>query len=403
MAKISRKPLETGALHKGRIRICIRLWDFGEWGRQVVRGIQHFAHAKRWHLGVDAAPPGAGRLFDSVARWDGVITALLSDTLRWRRFMESHTRNVVAITSIIPAALNMVPSVRVDDEKVAEVIGRHLLAGGFRRFALYSRIKRSVTNYRAVAMRNFAAKEQVPLEMFESPAPNHSREQMRHLIRWVTKVEKPVGIITWTMDIARQIVEACLRAGVAVPGEAGVVGWDDDVLTAETIEPTISGMVLPAERLGYEAARMLDRMLSGESIAGTSVVVPPAGVLHVRQSSDMLLLPDRDIYLAMQYIHEHAAEGLKVTHIARAVRMSRRKLEQDFHRVLGMTPHDAIVQERLARAKELLIDTDWPLARIATHSGMGTVDTLQRQWLLHLKMTPGEYRKQFGNLGGKTG
>jgi hypothetical protein len=114
MAKISRKPLETGALHKGRIRICIRLWDFGEWGRQVVRGIQHFAHAKRWHLGVDAAPPGAGRLFDSVARWDGVITALLSDTLRWRRFMESHTRNVVAITSIIPAALNMVPSVRVD-------------------------------------------------------------------------------------------------------------------------------------------------------------------------------------------------------------------------------------------------------------------------------------------------
>jgi LacI family transcriptional regulator len=201
------------------------------------------------------------------------------------------------------------------------------------------------------------------------------------------------------MDIARQIVEACLRAGVAVPGEAGVVGWDDDVLIAETIEPTISGMVLPAERLGYEAARMLDRMLSGESVAGTCVVVPPAGVLHVRQSSDMLLLPNRDIYLAMQYIHEHAAEGVKVTHIARAVRISRRKLEQDFHRVLGITPHEAIIQERLARARELLIETDWPLHRIATISGMGTIDTLQRQCLIHLKLTPGEYRKQFGKSG----
>jgi LacI family transcriptional regulator len=203
------------------------------------------------------------------------------------------------------------------------------------------------------------------------------------------------------MDVARQIVEACGRAGVSVPDQVAVVGWDDDVLIAETIEPTISGMVLPAERLGYEAARVLDRMLAGEKMTGTCALVPPAGILHVRHSSDVLTLPDRDVHLALQYIHEHAAEGLKVSHVARAARISRRKLEQDFSRVLGITPHDAIVRERLERAKQLLIETDWPLERIAERSGMGTLDTLQRQCLVQLKTTAGEYRKRFGTSGEK--
>jgi LacI family transcriptional regulator len=382
-----------------RMRVCIRLWDWSEWGRQVVRGIQNFSHAKGWHLAVDAALPGAGRLFSSVVKWDGVITAVLGDVPRWLRFIEARTPNVVGITSSVPMALKKVASVRVDDERVAQVIGRHLIGGGFRRFALYGRVKRSVTNYRAQAMRQFSASEACPLEIYESDKPNHSKALMRDLTRWVKGLQKPVGIITWNMDMACQIVEACGRAAVAVPADAAVVGWDDDVLLAETSEPAVSGMVLPAERLGYEAASVLDRLISGEQLEGTCALVPPAGVLHVRQSSDTLLLPDRDVHLAMQYIHEHVADGLKVMHIARAVRMSRRKLEQDFQRVLGITPHDAIVRERIERAKQLLIETDWPLNRIATHSGMGTIDTLQRQWLVHLKTTPGEYRKVFGTAG----
>ena len=44
---------------------------------------------------------------------------------------------------------------------------------------------------------------------------------------------------------------------------------------------------------------------------------------------------NRDVHLAMQYIREHGTEPLKVSHLAKVLGISRRKLEQNFLRVTG--------------------------------------------------------------------
>jgi LacI family transcriptional regulator len=226
------------------------------------------------------------------------------------------------------------------------------------------------------------------------------RKQSRGLplsatVRWLAQLPKPVGIAIFNMAEARKVVEACQLAGVQVPEEVAVVAWDDDPTLAETLEPTISAAVLPAERLGFEAARLLDQCLSGTTLPDMPLVIEPMGILHVRQSSDVSALKDRDAHLALQYIREHGTGPLKVSHIAAALGVSRSKLEREFVRAIKQTPHEAILQVRLARARELMVETTWSLEKVADRSGLGTKETLRRVFARFEGMTPGAYRIRF--------
>jgi LacI family transcriptional regulator len=376
--------------------IAIRLWDWSEWCRQVVRGVQRFAHGRPdWRLFVDAGQTRAIPLEGGESAFDGIITSVLSDPRTWKRLIRDGRTKVVSITATVPRPLAAIARVQVDDAKVAEAIGRHLLAGGFRRFAYYGAMSPGVDDERGKGMLAFAEKENCPCDILEPPSGQAMPVPMPLMTRWVARLPKPVGIAAWNMDVARKIVQACQRARVEVPEQAAVVAWDDDVMLAETLEPTISAMVLPAERLGYEAASLLHRLLSGSAAPKTPLLVEPSGVLHVRQSSDVSALENREVHLALQYIREHVAEPLKVSHIASVLRISRRKFEQDFSRVTGETPYEAMVRIRLERAKQLLIETDWRIGRVAERCGMGTEQTLRRLMVQHEKMKPAEFRSRF--------
>jgi LacI family transcriptional regulator len=219
---------------------------------------------------------------------------------------------------------------------------------------------------------------------------------MRDLVRGIKRLEKPVGLVTWNMAYAREIVQACQQAKVSVPEDVAVVSWDDDALLAENMEPTITGCVLPAERLGYEAARLLDRLLRGQEPPAKAILVEPPGILHIRQSSNLTSIPDREVNLALQYMREHAAKSYRIPALLKVLRVSRSKLERDFLRVTGTTLNEAIIASHLTRAKQLLLETDWPLHLVAEYSGFGSKQHFHRTFVQIVKVTPGQYRDQFG-------
>ena len=376
--------------------IGLRVFDLAPWCRQVIHGVQHFAHGRpNWRLHVEASRPRESRFLSGPQRWDGIITAVLSEVRSWRRLMDEGHTKLVRISALSPQVVSDIPAVQVNDSKVAESIGKHLLAGGYRRLAY---VKTATPfrqeDHRETGIVGFARSVNLQCDVFVHPYGASPVQRRAGLVRFLRAVEKPLGIVAFNMDNAREILDACQQAGVNVPDEAGVVAWDDDVL-AETLEPSISAVVLPAERLGYEAANMLDQLLSGKKPREMPKLVEPTGVLHVRQSSDAASLQDRDVYLAEQYIREHATEPLKVPNIAHALRISRRKLEIDFFRVTGKSPHEMLMEVRLDRAKQLLVETDWQLAQIAEKSGLGTDQTLRRLFSERLGMTPGDYREKF--------
>jgi LacI family transcriptional regulator len=200
------------------------------------------------------------------------------------------------------------------------------------------------------------------------------------------------------MPVAIRIIQACASAGIAIPDEVAVVSWDDDSLLAESVTPSISAAVLPAERLGHEAAALLDRLLRGERPPKGPVIVEPSGLLHVRQSSDVSTIADRDVHLVIQYIQEHAASPLSVKELIAEMHLSRSKLERDFLRVTGKTLNQAIVAAHMERANQLLLETGWPLDRLARSAGFGTKRHFHRTFVRVQGITPAEYRRRFGKV-----
>ncbi|MFZ6655090.1 GlxA family transcriptional regulator [Undibacterium sp. TJN19] len=89
---------------------------------------------------------------------------------------------------------------------------------------------------------------------------------------------------------------------------------------------------------------------------------------------------------------------LRTPALAARVHMSERTFSRIFQQETGNTPARFVDAARLEFAKNLLITTNWPLARIADHSGYNSLDTLHRSFMKHLGTAPGFFRDRFGGV-----
>lgn len=87
---------------------------------------------------------------------------------------------------------------------------------------------------------------------------------------------------------------------------------------------------------------------------------------------------------------------LRTPALAARVHMSERTFARIFQQETGTTPARFVESARLEFAKNLLVTTSWPLARIADRSGYNSLDTLHRSFMKHLGITPGFFRERFG-------
>ena len=380
-------------------RVALLLQGWGGWHVQLIRGVQAFAHtASGWRLHVDGGLPGTSRTQTSRAQWDGIISSGVYADELLRKLRRSPTTKIVGLSSAQRYGPRM-PVVRVDDERIVESLGKHLLAGGFRQIGYVGPQSWGRLDYRGEAVRQFAERRGLPFHEFVVKRPERytlsSAFPMRQVVAWLRKLPKPFGLIVWNMAAAHHVIEACVRAELAVPADAAVVSADDDPLLAEASSPTITGLEFPAEQIAYRAAELLDGLMAGRPPPDAAVLVPPTNLVHVRESSDALSLPNREVYLAVQFIREHAKDAMKVAHVARHVGMSRSRLDEKFVEVLGHTPREELAIAHLNRARQLLVDTAWTVDRVAREAGFGTARTMYRAFLERLQQTPAAYRERF--------
>ena len=187
------------------------------------------------------------------------------------------------------------------------------------------------------------------------------------------------------------MVDGCRRIGVSVPDDVAVVGVDNDDLLCSLSDPPLSSVVPDTHRTGYEAAGILDRMMAGESLDSGLTLIAPKGIV-TRQSSDVLATADADVSAAVRFIRDHACDGIKVEDVLRVVPVSRRILESRFKKMLGHTPHEEILRMQLHRVRELLEETDLPLATIANRAGFKYVEYLSVVFKRQYGMPPSQFR-----------
>ena len=91
---------------------------------------------------------------------------------------------------------------------------------------------------------------------------------------------------------------------------------------------------------------------------------------------------------------ENLADDLSVAALAAKAGMSERNFARNFKQETGYTPGWLVEQMRLEKVAELLVRSDWPLARIAQRSGFRSVDSLHRAFARKMGTTPIAYRQQ---------
>jgi LacI family transcriptional regulator len=221
--------------------------------------------------------------------------------------------------------------------------------------------------------------------------------EVEGVARWITSLPKPLGLMACNDFRGIQALDGCRRAGIAVPEEVAVIGVDNEELVCKLAYPPLSSVVPNARSIGYEAAALLDRLMSGQPEPTTQLFIPPLEVA-TRLSTEVNAIADSDVALAMRFIREHACEGIRVDDVLSQVPVSRSVLQRRFRRVLGRSIHGVIAGVRLQRAKQLLDGTDLPLSVIAERTGFSHVEYLCAAFRQAFGLPPGTYRREHSQL-----
>jgi DNA-binding LacI/PurR family transcriptional regulator len=78
---------------------------------------------------------------------------------------------------------------------------------------------------------------------------------------------RPDAVFAFNDNLAIGAIHALLGAGMRVPDDVAVIGFDDIPL-APYVRPSLSSVAVPAYELGSTAAERLLRQLAGELVVG---------------------------------------------------------------------------------------------------------------------------------------
>jgi LacI family transcriptional regulator len=223
-------------------------------------------------------------------------------------------------------------------------------------------------------------------------APNWD-EQQETIGRWLRALPKPLGVMACNDMRGQHVLDACRRYDLAVPEEVAVIGVDNDELLCSLCDPPLTSVVPNPERIGYDAAALLEALMQGERVGRTAQFVEPIGVV-TRQSTDVLAIDQPNVVTALRYIREHACDGIGVADVLQQVPLTRSVLERLFRRYVGRSPQEEIRQVQLKRARQLLAETELSLAQIAPLAGYRHPEYMSVVFKRLAGETPGQYRRR---------
>ena len=109
-------------------------------------------------------------------------------------------------------------------------------------------------------------------------------------------------------------------------------------------------------------------------------------------------LPRNKLRLACDYINENIRQDLTLTEIAEAVGMSTYHFARLFKQSIGVTPHQYVIQCRVARAKHLLLQGELNIAEIAKSVGFFDQSHLTKHFKRIVGVTPKTILQESKNL-----
>jgi LacI family transcriptional regulator len=211
------------------------------------------------------------------------------------------------------------------------------------------------------------------------------------LMAWLTELPKPVGIFAANDQLGVRLLDACQRAGIAVPEEVAVVGAENEETLCAFANPPLTSVRFDGATVGFAAAELLARLMRCGARPKGETLFPPKGIV-VRESSDEFVITDRLVAHAARVIRENARTGLNVDDLCRKLNASRSTLDRRMKAAIGRTPKEEILRVRFHEVERLLRETDLTIEAIAEQTGFAYSHYLQAAFKSAYGRTPGEFR-----------
>ncbi len=360
----------------------------------VFAGTQQYAETQNWHTIIDefahnTLPARRGK---SVP-YDGVI-ARANFPLAERALRLGVP--VVNVWASSPTR-SLLPGVYPDSTAAGHLCAEHLLARGFRSFATLTSPRNFAHDLevqeftRLVGEAGFSC---TTGHVTQTPWRDlaHWRKTDSAIQRWMECWKPPIGVYVAQEGVARLVAQACHRRGWRVPADVAIIAGQNEETLCEHPRPSLTSIEVGYERVGYEAARLLDRLMDGEP-PPEPIQLPPEGLV-VRDSTDFFAVEDELVASALQFVSANSHRRIGPDDVARAVGAETRTLQNRFRKFLGRPIATEIRRVRMERAKRELAQSKRPLSEIARDVGFGEAMRMYEVFRRELDITPSAYRRQ---------
>lgn len=357
----------------------------GSYGREVIHGVMEFCHRNpHWVIAVeprlwvyDAEPqPHTWNV-------DGLIIQAYNQDIVDR--VRAAGMKAINVANMGPAE-RPIPTIVPDDIAIGRMAADYLLSLGFRQYGLCSRGDYEFSILRGIAFRQRMVEAGVALSECDTMQQN--------LDEWIVTLPKPTAVFCCNDNWAHRTLSAARRQGVRVPEQVAVLGVDDDELLNTVGALPLSSIAIPAAKIGFEAARMLEAALNGQAPPLLTTLAPLCVV--PRATTDVSIVDDREVAAALQFIKTNVARPIQVDDVLEHLSISRRSLERRFRAVVGRSVATEIRRAHLERAKQLLSNTTLSIEEVAAASGFTNATLLGVVFRRHVGESPTYFRRRSG-------
>jgi len=358
--------------------------------RDIYAGCQRYAYENDWKVRVEPAVDRdlkSGRLTNC----DGIIARATSVMKT-----VADSRGIPLVNVWLMSKVSL-PSVFPDTETSGQLAAEHLLSRGMQQFGFvgFTRFKGQSRLQKGFRTRLKEAGYSAQMFLTSHRAPHGVRPAWENFYdnatQWLEGFTPPFALFVGSDLIARHLIGFCEMKGLTVPGDVIVMSYGNEATICELSPPTLTSVDGDNDRIGYEAAQLLDRLMSGAKPPSAPILIPPIGVI-ARQTTDFYVSDDPLVADCLRLIADRLDQRLRVNLLAQELGVSRRSLERRFSASIGQSIAMEISRLRVQQAKRRLVRTKDSIKSIARECGFSGSNHLCAAFRRVMGMKPSEYR-----------
>ena len=360
--------------------------------RDVLHGIQEF-HLERENW-IFRDGPSDKKILKPLKEWqpDGIIAHVFDEELA----LELNNLNIPIINTTQTVPNSPLPVIDVDNEEVGRLAANYIMQKQFTDYGYFGSDWAQFSVLRHKGYAELLKKNNRGLKFCNVnflprlPVDESWVNYDQSIKEWILNLEKPAAIFASNDTPAKYLAEVCQQIGVKIPDDVAILGVDNNLMECTLSTPPISSIEIPAKKIGYKAAELLEKVMNGKKIP-QQTFLSPSGIIP-RRSTDILAVEDKDVAIALSFIRNNLHRRVLIDEICEKVGVSRRHLERKFRRDTGKSIHNEIRDSQIELAKNILRENKKTIVEVAELCGSNSTRSFSTVFKSCTGMTPSEYR-----------